>query len=208
MRLNKQATTDAVVKVVGGTGNETVVFHSDRPAVPSDWSPDGRLLVVELLPRNSPTKGDVWIAPVSGSKKPFPFLASEFNERNASFSSDGKWVAYVSNESGREELYVVPFPGPGSKFQISAGGTVGGGFLGDREIIYGTPEGDAVVVEIEASSAGLEVGPPKVLFKVPPVSAISVTRDGKRFLLAVLPQGTAAPRVALVTSWTTGLEKK
>ncbi len=206
-RLNKQATTDAVVKTVGGTGQEAVVFHSDRPANPTDWSPDGRLLLVDLLPRGSPTKGDIWVAPAGGGK-PYPFLATEFNEWNGVFSSDGKWVSYVSNESGRDELYVVPFPGPGPKFQISASGTEGGGFVGNKEILYGTLEGDAVSVEIEAGPSGIEVGPPRVLFKMPPISALAVTRDGGRFLLALLPQTTAAPRVALVTNWTAGMTKK
>jgi Tol biopolymer transport system component/tRNA A-37 threonylcarbamoyl transferase component Bud32 len=204
----KLTTTDAVVKSVGGTGEETVVFHSDRPSNPTDWSPDGRLLLVDLVPRNSPTKGDIWVAPVAGDGKPYPFLATEFNERNAYFSGDGKWVSYVSNESGRDELYVVPFPGPGPKFQISASGTEGGGFVGNRQILYGTLEGDAVSVEIEASPSGIEVGSPKVLFKMPPISALAVTRDGGRFLLALLPQTTAAPRVALVTNWTAGMAKK
>ena len=202
-------TTDAVVKTVGGTGEEVLAFHADRPAIPTDWSPDGRLLAVQLLPRRSPTKGDVWMVPLSGGGKPFPFLATEFNERNASFSPDGNWVAYVSDESGREEIYVAPFPGPGSKFQISAGGTVGGGFAqGKMEILYGTLEDDAVSVEIAVGPSGIEVGPPRVLFNMPPVTAVTITRDAGRFLLAPLPQATAAPRVALVTNWTAGLEKK
>jgi tRNA A-37 threonylcarbamoyl transferase component Bud32/Tol biopolymer transport system component len=207
-RLGKKATsTDAVVKAVGA-GEETIVLSSDRPAHPTDWSPDGRLLLVELLPRNSPTKGDVWVAPVGDGGKPFPFLATEFDERGPYFSSDGKWVSYISNESGRDEIYVVPFPGPGSKFQISAGGTNGGGFVGNKEIFYGTLEDDLVSVEIEASLSGIEVGPPKVLFKLPPITALAITRDGGRLLLAMLPQATAAPRVALVTNWTAGLERK
>ena len=202
-------TTDAVVKTVGGTGEEILALHTDRPAYPTDWSPDGRLLAVDLAPRSSPTKGDVWIVPLSGGGKPFPFLATEFNERNATFSPDGKWVAYVSDESGRAEIYVAPFPGPGSKFQISAGGAAGGGFAqGKMEVLFGTLEGDVVSVDLEASPSGIEVGPPKVLFKMPPVTAVTITRDAGRFLLATLPQTTAAPRVALVTNWTAGLEKK
>jgi Tol biopolymer transport system component len=206
-RLNKQSISDIHVKPSGGTGEETTVFHSDRPAVPNDWSPDGRFLTVDVLARNNPTKGDVWIVPVSGDGKPYPFLATEFEERSASFSPDGKWVSYVSNESGRDELYVVPFPGPGGKWQISTSGAEGGGFFkGGKEILYGTGN-DAVAVEIKAGPSGLEVGPPKTLFKVPPVTTLAMTPDGERFLLAALPQGTVAPRVALVTSWTAGLKK-
>jgi serine/threonine protein kinase len=207
-KLNKQSITDIHVKSVGGMGQETAVFHSDRPASPDDWSPDGRFLAVDLLSRNSPTKGDVWMVPLSGDGKPYPFLATEFEERSASFSPDGKWVSYVSNESGRDELYVVPFPGPGGKWQISTGGALAGGFFkGGKEILYGTLENDAASVEIKAGSSGLEAGPPKTLFKFPPVRAAAITRDGERFLLAAQPQATAVLRVALVTNWTAGLTK-
>ena len=208
-RLDKKASIEVHVKPVDGAGEETSVFKSDRPAFADDWSPDGRFLAVDLLSRNNPTKGDVWIVPVSGGGKPFPFLASEFNEKSASFSPDGKWVSYVSDESGREELYVVPFPGPGGKNQISTGGSQGGGgfFKGGKEILYGTLSNEVVAVEIKAGPSGLEVGSPKTLFKVPPVSAIAITPDGERILIAALSQAAAAPRVALVANWTAGLTK-
>ncbi len=208
-RLNKQSIADIHVKPVGGAGDETSVFHSDRPALPDDWSPDGRFLLVDLLSRNSPTKGDVWVVPLSGDKKPYPFLATEFNERSAAFSADGKWVSYVSNESGRDELYVVPFPGPGPKYQVSTNGSQGGAFFkGDKEILYGTLENEAVSVQIKTGPSGLEVGSPTTLFKVPTVTSIAISPDGERVLLAALPQGAAAARVALVTNWKAGLEKK
>jgi eukaryotic-like serine/threonine-protein kinase len=207
-RLNKQSITDVHVKPVGGTGEETAVFHQERPATPTDWSPDGRFLLVALLSRNNPTKGDVWVVPLSGGGKPYPFLASEFNERAASFSPDGRWVSYISNESGREELYVVPFPGPGPKYQISTNGSQGGAFFkGGKEIVYGTLEGEAIAVDVRTSPSGLEVGSPRALFKLPFVAAIALPPDGGRFLVAALQRGTAAPRVALVTNWTTGLAK-
>ena len=208
-RVSKQAIGDIHVKASDGAGEEITVFHSDRPAFPSDWSPDGKFLAVDLLSRNSPTKGDIWMAPLSGGGKPYPFLATEFNERGASFSGDGKWVCYISDESGRDELYVVPFPGPGSKWQVSTAGTLGGGFFKDgKEIIYGNLENELVSVEIKAGAAGIEVGPPKVLMKLPPFTALSATQDGERILIAAVPLGAGAPRVAIVTNWTAGFEKK
>ena len=209
-KLNKQGIDEVHVKSVNGSGQEEVLYHGDRPAIPSDWSPDGRYLAIQLRARSGSAGGeDIWMVPLTGDAKPFPFLASEFNETGASFSPDGKWVVYLSNESGRDELYVVPFPGPGGKWQISTGGAVGGNFFkGGKEIIYGTPENDAVTVDIRAGPSGLEVGPPKTLFRVPPVTALTATPDGDRILLAALPQLTAAPRVALVTNWTAGLASK
>ncbi len=206
-RLEKQA-IDAYVKPTGG-GKEEVLFHSDNSVVPTDWSPDGRLLALDVMARGGKTRSDVWILPLSGDRKPYAFLASEFVERSASFSPDGRWVSYVSNESGRPELYVVPFPGPGGKWQVSTSGAVGGAFFKEgREILYGNLEGEAMSVEVKAGPAGLQIGAPKVLFKLPPVQAIAVTPDGERFLLAVPPEAGRTSRVALVTNWAAGLEKK
>jgi Tol biopolymer transport system component len=68
---------------------------------PYDWSPDGRWLLLG--------SSDIWLAPVSGSREPFPFLATRFDEGGARFSRDGEWIAYTSDETGRSEVYVRPF---------------------------------------------------------------------------------------------------
>jgi len=209
-KLSKQGADEIHVKLVGGSGQDETVFHGDRPGVPNDFSPDGRYLAVQLRKRAGVSTGeDIWIVPNFGDRKPFPLLASEFEETGGSFSPDGKWFCYTSNESGRGELDVVPFPGPGGKFQVSTGGSQGGGFFkGGREILYGTLDNEIVSVEVKEGASGLEFGSPKLLFKLPPVSALAITPDGERILAALLPQVTATSRVALVTGWTAGLEKK
>ena len=175
----------------------------------ADWSHDGRFLAFHVIKAGSNTKGDIWILPLSGDRKPYPFLSTNFDEVAASFSPDGRWLSYTSDESGRSEVYVVPFPGPGGKWQVSTGGGTGGGWSRDgREIIYGTPGGEAAVVEVKPGATGLEVGAPKILFKVPAISAVTSTADFQRILLAVRPEGTATPRVALVTNWTEALGGK
>jgi hypothetical protein len=106
-------------------------------------------------------------------------------------------------------MYVVPFPGPGAKFQVSTGGSQGGSiFKGGKEILYGSLENELVSVEMKEGPSGLQFGSPKTLFKFTPVSAVAITPDGERILAALLPQVTATSRVAVVTSWTAGLEKK
>ena len=209
-KLDRKGANAISVKAVDGSGQEAVVFQGARPATPLDWSPDGAHLVVQLHQRSGVTTGeDIWMVPLAGEGKPFPFLAGESNEVGASFSPDGKWVLFQSNESGRNELYVVPFPGPGGKYQISTAGAQGGAFFkGGREIIYGTLQGEAVAVDVTTGSSGLEVGSPKTLFKAPPVSTLTITPDGERFLLAALPQNTASVRVALVTSWTARFDQR
>ena len=82
-------------------------------------SPDGRWL---LYRESSKRFNDIWIAPLDGTGKPAPFIATEFDENYARFSPDGRWVVYSSAESGRWEVYVVPFPGPGGKWQVSTAG--------------------------------------------------------------------------------------
>ena len=209
-KLSKQGVNEIHVLSVGGTGQDETVFHGDRPGIPNDWSPDGRYLAVQMRKRAGVTTGeDIWMVPLFGDRKPFPFLASEFDETGGSFSPDGKWLIYTSNESGRNETYVVPFPGPGAKFQVSTGGSLGGGiFKGGKEVLYGTEANDLVSAEMKEGTSGLEFGSPKLLFKFPPAAALAITPDGERILAALLPQVTATPRVAVVTSWTAGLEKK
>ena len=208
--LSKQGVNEIHAKSVGGSGSDETVFHGDRPGVPNDWSPDGRYLAVQLRKRAGVTTGeDIWMVPLFGDRKPFPFLASEFDETGGAFSPDGKWFSYTSNESGRSETYVVPFPGPGAKFQVSTGGSQGGAILkGGKEVLYGTLENELVSVEMKEGPSGLQFGSPKTLFKFAPVAAVAITPDGERILAALLPQVTATSRVAVVTSWTAGLEKK
>ena len=95
---------DMYLKASTGTGSEDVVFAGDSAELPTSWSPDGRFVLHDA-------RGDIALLPMSGDRKPTMFLRTPFNETFAQFSPDGRWVAYVSNESGRPEVYVVPFQG-------------------------------------------------------------------------------------------------
>jgi serine/threonine-protein kinase len=185
-----------------------VALFDKQFAKPTDWSWDGRLLAVEVTGPQRKTMSDIWIVPVSGDAKPYAFLASEFDELYPSFSPDGKWLSYLSSESGRPELYVRPFPGPGTPSQVSVDGTGGGGFSGNGlEVFFGSMGTDeATAVDLSAGANGLQVGRPRALFKTPTFTAIAVTHDGKRFLLAVPPGTTEAGRIGLVSNWTAGLK--
>jgi serine/threonine protein kinase len=199
----------AYVKPAAGGGQESLLFRGDRPASVDDWSRDGRYLLVELAPTSGKTKTDVWVVPLTGDEKPRPFLATEFDERAASFSPDGKWVTYSSDESGRPELYIVPFPGPGGKWQVSTDGSPGGGWFKDgKEILYGSLDNEAIAVDVKFGPSGPELGPPKTLFKAPQSAiAFAITPDAERFLVAYPPGNAEAVKLALVTNWTAGLTK-
>ena len=114
-----KAQADLYLKNSSGVGSEQILLQSEPEKAPTDWSPDGKYIAFTVNDRRSNTGSDIWILPMFGDRKPFPFLQTPFNEAFARFSPDGKWIAYSSNESGRNEVYVAPFPGPGGKFQVS-----------------------------------------------------------------------------------------
>ena len=104
----------------GGIGTDEMLLSLNELAWPTDWSPDGRFLIYQS--RSLKTKWDLWILSLAGDRKATPFQISDANETGGRFSPDGKWVAYTSDETGRDQVYVVPFPGPGGKWQVSSDG--------------------------------------------------------------------------------------
>ena len=139
-------------------------------------------------------------------------MATSFSEDNAKFSPDGRWVAYTSDESGRAEVYVSPFPKPDGKWQISSsGGDLPRWRKDGREIFYVAPGDRMMAAEVDGSGAGMEVGREQVLF----THAVNhnawqyyaVTPDGQRFLLVVPEKQSNVYPVTLALNWTAGLGK-
>jgi len=150
------------------------------------------------------TSTDLWLVPVDGETKPSAWLETRANENFPSFSPDGRWIAYVSDESGRQELYVTSFPDARGKWQVSTAGAEIGSFSGDgRSIRYIDPENRMLSVPISEVGAALEIGPPEPLFGGEPmlVDVGVFTPDGKRFLGAARLAGDAGPALTLVTNW-------
>ena len=207
-KLEKQIQSGIYVKSASGAGQEEAVYHSDGTVNPTDWPRDGRFLALDILKAGGKTKTDIWILPLSGDRKPYPFIATEFEEYGAAFSPDGRWVSYTSSESGKPELYAVPFPGPGGKWQISTGGAQGGGWArGGKEVIYLSSDFNFVSVQVGEGASSLEIGSPRVLFNISGWANGTFSPDGEHFLGAVLPEGGDKPKVALVANWTAGLAK-
>jgi eukaryotic-like serine/threonine-protein kinase len=207
-KVEKQIQSGVYVKSASGGGQEEALFHAEGQAGPSDWSRDGRFLAMDVLKPGGKTKGDIWILPLFGDRKAYPFVATEFDENGGAFSPDGRWFCYTSSESGKPEVYVVPFPGPGGKWQISSGGAVGGGWgMEGKEILYLSSDFNLVSVDVKMGAAGLEIGSPKVLFNSSGWVNGSFSPEGDRFLGAVLPGGGEKAKVALVANWTAGLKK-
>ncbi len=193
-RLERGAQTGIFIKPVSGSGQEDALLHADATAVPISWSRDGRFISYTQFQTGSKTKTDVWILPLTGDRKPFPFLATAFNEFGGWFSPDGHWILYRSDESGKNELYAAAFPGPGGKWEISKGGALDGSWNpSGGEIIYTTPELNVVSVPVRVAETGLDPGIPKTLFKGEPTVTSDMSPDGQRFLEAVHPEGARAP---------------
>ena len=218
---NRSGAFDLYVKSANGAGPEQLLVKIGAPAGwPEDWSRDGRFILYQIP--GAKTGQDLWIAPqpsadAGGDSRPFPYLQTQFDERHGRFSPDSHWVAYTSNESGREEVYVQSFPPSGAKFQISTGsgrepqwrknGTELFYISGDRMLM-------AVPVRLPSStSEPLQAGQPKPLLRVPVLDTFIVGRsyevsnDGQRFLMPALASGATAPPLTVVLNWQTQLKK-
>ncbi len=201
---------DIYVKSANGAANEELVFESPLNKQLWDWSPDGKDLLFSAT--DAKTKSDLWVMPLTGERKPFPYLQTEFNETQAHFSPDGKWVAYVSDESGTPEIYVRPFPGPGGKWQLSTGGGVQPRWRRDgKEICYFSMDSKVVAVQVSRAGSTFEVGTRTQLFDMQSKGLSSlhdISHDGQWFLFRVAPGGTTSLPLTLITNWEEELKKQ
>jgi eukaryotic-like serine/threonine-protein kinase len=176
---------------------------------PSDWSRDGRFLTYYRT--DSKTQLDEWVLPLFGDRKPFLFLRSEFNESMGQFSPDGKWMAYVSDESGNTQVYVQSFPEPTGKWQISAGGGVYPRWSPNgKELFYVALDGKLMSVTVRSGTT-FEAEAPHVMFAtslslVALRQTYSVSSDGQRFLLNT-PADTGQAPLTVLVNWPALLRK-
>ena len=203
---NRKGVFNLYWKLSSGTGMDDLLLESDQNKAPADWSPDGRFLLFRSI--DPQTGFDLWVLPVSGDKKSFPFLKTPFEERNGQFSPDGNWIAYQSNESGRFEIYVQPFPGPGEKFRISpSGGTQPRWNKNGKEIFYVSLDSKMMAAPVKSDGKSLETGTPVALFPVRIAGSsfnkqqYAVPSDGQRFLVNLaVDEGVASP-ITLIYNW-------
>jgi len=199
-------------QLADGSGGLERLNTSEYTQNPSSWSPDGQLLA--FIEVNPTTGYDIWVLRMS-DRKAEPFLRTPFNESVPQFSPDGRWLAYISDESGRYEVYVQPYPGPGGKWQISTdGGTEPVWNRNGRELFYRS--GDKIMVVDIATQPGFSAGKPRMLFQgqyVPTALTLpyyDVSADGQRFLmLKASEQAGAAPtQIIVVQNWFEELKQK
>ncbi len=200
-------------RATDGSGDVERLTTGDYLNAPGSFSPDGQLLAFQ---DNNPETGrDIWVLRLS-DRKAQPFLRTPYEDTAPKFSPDGKWLAYSSNESGRREIYVQPYPGPGGgKWQISTdGGQEPVWNPKGRELFYRSGS-KIMTVEVDTKS-GFSVGKPRMLFEGPymPTSAsfpyYDVSPDGQRFLmLKPTEQAQTAPtQINVVLNWFEELKQK
>ena len=210
---NAKGHFDLYAKSSTGAGEAEDLLVSDADKYCTDWSRDGRFIAFTQLDPKGNNGADIWILPLSGDRKPYPFLATPFNEGNAVFSPDGRWLAYQSNESGKTEIYITPFPQAGGKWQVSQGGGLTPSWRADGQgLHYSTPDGHIMEASVAARGPAVEVGSPRDFSKVqmaspnPGAWSYAFAPRGDRVLVLQAEKGTAVP-LTLVTHWTEGLKR-
>ncbi len=208
---NRAGRLELYVKPASGVESEQLLVTGEGESMPMDWSRDGRYLAYQTQSRTT-KKFDLWILPITGDRKPFPFIGTDASEEAGTFSPDGRWFAYMSDESGRYEIYVVPFPGHGGKWQVSSSG---GGFpswvANGTELDYFTNDRKWMAVEVNGKGNDFSIGTSKTLFGGKPIPVFPqrgafVTRDGKKLLTPVQGDTGSVP-FTLVTNWGAAIKK-
>jgi serine/threonine protein kinase/Tol biopolymer transport system component len=151
----------AFVVPVDGSGQEESLMKNEGHFHLQSWSPDGKLIAYERLGNSG--QYEIWMLPMAGDHKPYPYLASQFRLNQPAFSTDGNWLAYTSNESGRAEVYVQRFPGPGEKIQVSTDGGSNPEWSRDgKQLIY---ENSGTLWATEVMVSPFRVGKSRVLYQ-------------------------------------------
>jgi Tol biopolymer transport system component len=219
---NRDGRGNLYQKPVSSLKEEEILLRSSEDNNPESWSRDGRFLLY-LARKPNKNETDIWVLPLEGDKKPFPFLITDFSEDDAHFSPDGRWVAYTSDESGQREVYVRSFSmnpartavEAGGKWHISAGSGAWPHWRNDgRELYYRSlPDGRLMAVDI-ATTPTFRAGTPRPLGT--PLSFTTEwpdegtlwdsTADGKRFLIAAPMMDKPEP-YTVVLNWQAGLKR-
>jgi Tol biopolymer transport system component len=200
---------DLYIQLAAGTRpKELVVAAREVDTADVDWSADGRYLLFTGVPRSGKPHEQVWVADLQAGSAS-AVLDGEFDQGDPCLSPDGRWLAYVSNESGRDEVFVRSFPDLERRWQVStAGGTLPHWRRDAREIVFTTDTGGERAlwsVSLAPKGPDLELGEPERRFQWPSdVIDVSPSADHQRFLALVQPNAAAEPAMHLVLNWQPG----
>ncbi len=210
---NTQGHLDLYLKNASGAGDAEAVLVSSANKYATDWSADGRFVAVTVVNPAVKTGADIWVLSMAGDRKFSPFLATEANEGNATFSPDGHWLAYQSNASGKPEIYVTPFPGPGGKWQVSQEGGMQVMWRRDGAALnFRSLDGKLMQASVNERGEAVEIGTPRELFQAQlggfggSAWVYAAAPQDDRFLLLRSQQNGPTP-LTLVTGWTAALRR-
>ena len=192
--------------ITSAPNQEKLVVDLGMPSgFPQDWSPDEKHILWCI-------GDDLWIVPVSGSEKPYAYAHTRFGKRDGVFSPDGHWIAYVSNESGRNELYLQSFPADaGKRYTVSSQGGTGPAWRRDgKELFFVAGDGRLTAVPVTMNGADVQLGRAKSLFPMSPSTifhrSYEVSKEGQQFLIATPAQAGGAV-ITVVLNWQRALKK-
>ncbi len=205
-------TSRIVRKPVEGAGQESTVYESDTPVHISDVSPDGRYILVEQGYGKIPLT--TLVVPLVPDAKPRPLTDEPIATYYARFSHDGKWIVYVTAETGRNELYATSILQGGKQQLTSAGGYWNRWAADGKTIFFATEAGGVFALPIKVTNDAIEPGRPELLFTVAGLPSMGfydqpfdATPDGRRFLLKVIDERAGPSRAVLVTNWPARLKR-
>jgi Tol biopolymer transport system component len=202
---------------------------TEQPLIPlgndsqhtKDWSPDGKLLIITQYAGADLARGQLWVLPLDGDRKPVPFLTMPYLQSQGQFypiaSRGPRWVAYISNETGRTEVYVQSYPPGSGKVQVSSEGGVQPRWRRDgKELFYIAADGKLMAAEVKRALVTFEIAPSKALFQTRMLGGVGgrtnyvfrydVAADGKRFLIVAEREGETQP-ITVVLNWAVAVKK-
>ena len=210
---NEKGHFDIYVKSATGAGDADALLVSDGDKYVTDWSRDGRYLTFTQIDSKGKNLADLFLLPLSGDRKPVPLVQTQFQEGSGVFSPDGRWIAYVSNESGKGEIYITSFPVSGGKWQVSQGGGTNPRWKPDGSGLYfRTPDGKLMAVSVVSKGPAVEVGTPQQEAKIQLGEQASnlwvydALPKGGGFIV-LRPERTESVPLVFVTHWPQGIRR-
>jgi len=203
---NRNGTFDIFIKESSGASEEQLIFEHESDLYISDWSRDGKYILINALEQGA-NLWSIWVLPIDESLEPYQFLATEFSDGTARFSPDNRWVVYVSDISGRQEIYMRPFPGPGAVRQISTSGGDEPVWSPDgSEIYFVDPANNLKAARIRTIDDRVEVVSVRDLFSTNKVNLFSnalydITPDGQRFIIVSTGGQAESLPLTFVVNW-------
>jgi len=198
---------DPQVASARGAGQAQRPWASDFPVYPSDWSRDGQYLAYTVS--GTDTSNDIWLLPTTGERKPAPLVRSAYTELHGQFSPDGRWLAFTSNESGRDDVYVQSLFNADTRRLVSSGG---GGYPRwgptGRNLLYRAADGRLMNVPVRTVGSSVELGTPAAILRLVDPPGVhpypyDVAPDGR--ILALIPAMEGAPQLTVLMNWQAAL---